>query len=116
MDDLYEDSDSEIEIDASKFNKSPVKTSPPKNVSSKPDPKRKSAPIAQPRKTPVSKAKPPNHVSDSESEEENEKLMLSIADIKVHVCWHHAKAVQIQELEQTDLGSNNIKIWPNLDK
>ncbi|XP_078316471.1 katanin-interacting protein-like isoform X4 [Crassostrea virginica] len=82
VDDLYEDSDSEIEIDASKFNKSPVKTSPPKNVSSKPDPKRKSAPIAQPRKTPVSKAKPPNHVSDSESEEENEKLMLSIADIK----------------------------------
>nr|XP_034314743.1 protein KIAA0556 isoform X5 [Crassostrea gigas] len=79
--DLYEDSDSEIEIDASKFNKSPVKTTPPKNVS-KPKRAVKSAPPTQQRKTTTSKTKPKPPESDSEDEEENEKLMLSIADIK----------------------------------
>lgn len=80
--DLYEDSDSEIEIDASKFNKSPVKATPPKNVSSKPKRAVKSAPTTQQRKTTASKTKPQPPESDSEEEEENEKLMLSIADIK----------------------------------
>lgn len=80
--DLYEDSDSEIEIDASKFNKSPVKATPPKNVSSKPKRAMKSAPTTQQRKTTASKTKPQPPESDSEEEEENEKLMLSIADIK----------------------------------
>lgn len=84
--DLYEDSDSEIEIDASKFNKSPVKTTPPKNVFSKPKRTVKSAPTTQQRKTTASKTKSQPPESDSEEEEENEKLMLSIADIKV--CWH----------------------------
>lgn len=84
--DLYEDSDSEIETDASKFNKSPVKATPPKNVSSKPKRAVKSAPTTQQRKTTASKTKPQPPESDSEEEEENEKLMLSIADIKV--CWH----------------------------
>ncbi|XP_056018588.1 protein KATNIP homolog isoform X4 [Ostrea edulis] len=76
-----EDSDSEIEIDASKFNKSPVKNSPPKSVPSKPELKKThSAPAVQQRKS--TKSKPPPPESESESEEENEKLMLSIADIK----------------------------------
>ncbi|XP_061197501.1 katanin-interacting protein-like [Saccostrea echinata] len=74
-----DDSDSEIEIDASKFTKSPVKTSQPKNVPSRTV---HSAPTVQQRKSKAAKNKPPPPKSESESEEENEKLMLSIADVK----------------------------------
>ena len=58
-------SDSDIEIDASNHSKS----SPPK---------------AKPKAPPYKSTHKPTHGKNSDSEEENEKLLLSLADIKVH--------------------------------